>query len=206
MPKYHWLPFLVWCISGSRALSAFLVEDGALMIVASTIVPVATFSPFAAKCRCTSSLAQIVRFEQMTEAAHRRLVGHRLAAEVDVDKMPHGRRIVERLFHRRVRQIEPLLQEIDPQHPLDPDRRAAIARLGIEWLDQRAQRRPRHNALHLGKKRCPPRRLGVALKPHRRQRQLLHPPTQCSNPPRQILYHDHCSWLMQRFLSTRNGY
>src|SRR5690242_20337911 len=55
MPKYHWLPFLVWCISGSRAFSAFLVEDGALMIVASTIVPVATFSPFPAKCRCTSS-------------------------------------------------------------------------------------------------------------------------------------------------------
>jgi hypothetical protein len=42
-------------ISGSRALSAFLVEDGALMIVASTIVPVATFSPLAARCRCTSS-------------------------------------------------------------------------------------------------------------------------------------------------------
>src|SRR5690348_16293419 len=55
MRKYHWLPFFVWCISGSRAFSAFLVEDGALMIVASTIVPVATFSPFAAKCRCTSS-------------------------------------------------------------------------------------------------------------------------------------------------------
>src|SRR5215472_3003335 len=55
IPKYHWLPFFVWCIAGSRALSAFLVEDGALMIVASTIVPVATFSPFAAKCCCTSS-------------------------------------------------------------------------------------------------------------------------------------------------------
>src|SRR6476646_9347844 len=55
IPKYHWLPFLVWCISGSRAFSAFLVEDGALMIVASTIVPVATFSPFAARCRRTSS-------------------------------------------------------------------------------------------------------------------------------------------------------
>src|SRR5436309_10828808 len=55
MPKYHWFPFFVWCISGSRAFSAFLVEDGALMIVASTIVPVATFSPFAARCRCTSS-------------------------------------------------------------------------------------------------------------------------------------------------------
>src|ERR1700730_3350116 len=55
MPKYHWLPFLVWCISGSRALAAFLVEDGGLMIVASTIVPVATFSPLASRCRCTSS-------------------------------------------------------------------------------------------------------------------------------------------------------
>src|SRR5437660_6948685 len=192
MPKYHWLPFLVWCISGSRALSAFLVEDGALMIVASTIVPGRHLQSLGGQVPLhfvEQQLAQIVRFEQMTEAAHRRLVGHRLAAEVDVDKMPHGRRIVERLFHRRVRQIEPLLQEIDPQHPLDPDRRAAIARLGIEWLDQRAQRRPRHNPLHLGKKRCPPRRLGVALKPHCRQRQLLHPPTQCSNPPHQTLYY-----------------
>jgi transposase, IS5 family len=52
----------------------------------------------------------------------------------------------------RVRQIEPLLQEIEAQHPLDPDRRAAIARLGIERRDQRAQRRPGHNPLHLGKK------------------------------------------------------
>ena len=40
---------------GSRALSAFLVEDGASVIVASTIVLVVTFSPLAARCRCTSS-------------------------------------------------------------------------------------------------------------------------------------------------------
>lgn len=39
MPKYHWLPFLVECISGSRVFVRFLVELGALMIVASTIVP-----------------------------------------------------------------------------------------------------------------------------------------------------------------------
>jgi hypothetical protein len=49
--------------------------------------------------------------------------------------------------------------------------------------------------------RGPPRRLGVALKPHCRQRQLLHPPTQCSNPPRQTLYCN-CSWLLQRFPKT----
>jgi hypothetical protein len=40
---------------GSRVLSAFLVDDGALRIVASTIVSVATFSPFAAKCCCIAS-------------------------------------------------------------------------------------------------------------------------------------------------------
>jgi hypothetical protein len=81
-----------------------------------------------------------VRLEQVAEAAHRRLVRHRLAAEVDPDKAPHRRRIVERLLDRRVRQIEPLLQKIDAQHPLDPDRRPAIARLRIERLDQRAPR------------------------------------------------------------------
>src|SRR5215471_12161132 len=143
-----------------------------------------------------------MRLEQMTEAAHRGLVRRRLATEIDPDKTPHRQRIVKRLLHRRVRQIEPLLQEIDAQHPLDPDRRAAIARLWIKWLDQHAQRRPRHNPLHLSQKRYPPRRLGVALKPHCRQRQLLHPPTLRSNPPRQALYHDHCSCLLQRFLST----
>ena len=45
MPKYHCWPFLVWCMSGSRALSAFLVELGAPMMVASTMVPVLTWMP-----------------------------------------------------------------------------------------------------------------------------------------------------------------
>jgi hypothetical protein len=62
-------------------------------------------------------------------------------------------------------------------------RSAAIAWLRIERLDQRTQRRPGHNPLHLGKKRCTLRRLGVAFKPHCRQRQLLHPPTLRTNPP-----------------------
>ena len=39
IPKCHWIPFLVWCISGSRVLTSFLVELGAAMMVASTMVP-----------------------------------------------------------------------------------------------------------------------------------------------------------------------
>jgi hypothetical protein len=42
---------------------------------------------------------------------------------------------------------------ISAQHPLDTNRRAAIARLRIDRLDQHAQPRPRHNPIHLGQKR-----------------------------------------------------
>jgi hypothetical protein len=37
-PKNHWLPFFVWCISGSRTPVEFLAELGAWMMVASTMV------------------------------------------------------------------------------------------------------------------------------------------------------------------------
>ncbi len=43
IPKCHRFPFPVWCISGSRALLPFPVDDGAEMMVASTMPP--SFSP-----------------------------------------------------------------------------------------------------------------------------------------------------------------
>jgi len=48
--KNHRFPLGVWCISGSRFFSSFFVEGGALMIVASTIVPLPTTKPRPAKC------------------------------------------------------------------------------------------------------------------------------------------------------------
>ncbi|KVD84114.1 hypothetical protein WS62_20750 [Burkholderia sp. ABCPW 14] len=48
MPKYHWSPFLLWCISGPRSPEAFLVELKALTSVASTTVP-AQRQPLVAK-------------------------------------------------------------------------------------------------------------------------------------------------------------
>src|SRR6266567_1442556 len=51
----HWLPFCVCFISGSRSPSLFLVELGALMIVASTMVPVATLKPWACKWALTAA-------------------------------------------------------------------------------------------------------------------------------------------------------
>ena len=45
------LPFFVDFASGSLALSLFLVEEGAAMIVESTIVPFLRISPFAYLCK-----------------------------------------------------------------------------------------------------------------------------------------------------------
>ena len=52
MPKYHWLPFFVWCIPGLRfpLLFLFLIELGAAMIAGSTIVPTFRYWPLRAKC------------------------------------------------------------------------------------------------------------------------------------------------------------
>ena len=37
IPKYHWFPCFVWCISGSRSRRRFSVDDGTSMMLASTI-------------------------------------------------------------------------------------------------------------------------------------------------------------------------
>ena len=114
--------------------SAFLVEDGALMIVASTIVPRATFSPLASRCRCTSSKIRLPRSCCSSKCRKRHTVvssGTGWPTQIDADKASHRRQIIERFLDCRVGQVEPLLQEVDAQHPFDPDRRTAVAGLRI---------------------------------------------------------------------------
>ena len=46
IPKRHWFPFLVWCISGSRSPDQFLADGGGAMMAASTMAPSRNFSPW----------------------------------------------------------------------------------------------------------------------------------------------------------------
>ena len=74
------------------------------MIVASTIAG-SDFQPLRAQVPLhlvEQPPTQIVLFEKVTEAAHRSLIRHWLAAQVDAYKPPHRRRIVKCLFDRRV--------------------------------------------------------------------------------------------------------
>ena len=46
IPKCHWLPFLLECISGSRLPCLFFVELGAAVSVASTALPSLSIKPW----------------------------------------------------------------------------------------------------------------------------------------------------------------
>src|SRR5262249_18112687 len=144
--------------------------------------------------------AQIVRLEQMAEAAHRGFVGDRLAPEIDPDEIAHCPPIVERFLDRRVRQVEPLLQKVYSQHPLDPDWRTAVARLRVERLPQPTPRRPTPPPPAAQHPR-PPRSLAHPPKPRGPRPPPPPPPPPPPQPPPPALYHNHCSRLLQRFPS-----
>lgn len=70
---------------------------------------------------------------------------------------------VQRLLTRGVGQVGPVLQQMDAQHAIQPNGRAAIARLRVMRLDQRHHTWPQHQHLHLGQQRLAPRGLAVTL-------------------------------------------
>jgi hypothetical protein len=56
----------------------------------------------------------------------------------------------------RVRQVEPLLQEVNPQHLLQSQRLATSFGFGVVRFDQPAQARPWNHRIHLGQEPLPP--------------------------------------------------
>jgi hypothetical protein len=137
---------------------------------------------------------QALLFQQMPKLADRRLIRHRLLAQVDADKGAHRRRVVQRLFHGRVGQVEPVLQEVHAEHSLHADRRPAIAGLRVNRFDARTQLAPRHDAVHLGQELRPSRHLRVLLEARAGQRDLRAP-------------HPHPPWWpVTRFISARQAH
>jgi hypothetical protein len=141
MPKYHWLPFLVWCISGSRSPLLFLVELGAAISVASTTVPLLSSRPLAASVALTVARiceAQVVSFEQVAKPQDGALVGQVVFPGIQPGELAEQRHVVQRLFHGRVREVEPLLHEVNAQHGLHGKRWASA--LGARsWCVRRDQ-------------------------------------------------------------------
>jgi len=51
---------------------------------------------------CKELLAKLVGFQEMAELADCGLIGDRLTAQINPDKLPHGARVVQRFFDRRI--------------------------------------------------------------------------------------------------------
>src|SRR5882672_8091951 len=122
IPKYHWLPFLVWCISGSRCCCWFLVEVGACRMVASTMVPVVIRTPWA--CRCRFTVPRICSPNWCASSKCRNLhtvvsSGTGSQPKSTPTNCRSAAESYKRLFHRRVRQVEPLLQEVISLYSFD---------------------------------------------------------------------------------------
>jgi hypothetical protein len=96
-------------------------------------------------------LTQIVLLEQMPERQDRGLIRNSVDDQRNAGKAAHRRHLNQRILHRRIAQVVPLLQQVDPQHGLQQVRRPATlaAGSGVVGLDQLNERFPRHNGLHL---------------------------------------------------------
>ena len=114
-------------------------------------------------------------FEQMPELEDRRLAGHRVIGQIQPGKATHRLDLVQRIFHRRVRQAVPLLHEVDPQHRRQRHRRTTTATaLRVVRLDRRQQRCPGHHLVHLGQETLPARAFLLAVEGQRGEGRLFH--------------------------------
>src|SRR4029077_12507478 len=192
IPKCQFLPLRVCFISGSRVALAFLVELGAAMMVASTMVPERSNNRRSSSRPVIESKIAWVSPWRSSKWRKRRIVlniRHPLVAQLHPRETPHRFAIVDRIFRLRVRQIEPLLQEVKPQHLLHSQRLSSVARLRIVRCDQPKQPRPRNHRIHLGQKPFVPRHLAFGLPCHRSERPLMtHPLTSASAVPPIPLY------------------
>jgi hypothetical protein len=171
-------------------LLLFLVEGGAAMMVASTIVPSHQQTALLQHRPdlIEQYFGQFVLLQPMAEVQHRRRLRNRRYRQVDPSKAAQGLAIVERVFQCLVGQPVPLLQKVEPQHPFQPDRRPAALAFWVKRPQPLHQPRPGNHLLHLGQKFVPPRLLFLAGVLRLRKAALpLHRPPPSVPPDRQIL-------------------
>ena len=110
-------------------------------------------------------LTKIVLLQQMPERKDRGLIRDPIADQSDAGKAAHRRYLDQRILHRWIAEVIPLLQQMNPQQLLRRSLRlrlqwvgrpaALAAYLGVVRLNQIEQRFPRHNRLHFREKALP---------------------------------------------------
>jgi len=136
---------------GPACFVSFLVELGAPMIVASTMVPLPTFSPLA--CSPSPIFANRAAPRSCFSSKCRNFgsgvrSGTRSRPQVDAHEATQRRAVQQRILAGLVGQIESVLHDVHAQHALQPDRWTNVARVWAVPLDHLAQCLPRNDLLH----------------------------------------------------------
>jgi hypothetical protein len=107
--------------------------------------------------RLKNLLAQIVLLQQVAEGQDRGLSRDPVADQLDAGKATHGEHLDQGLFHRRIAERIPLLQQMDAQHRGQRVERTAslLAGFGVVGRDQVDQCLPWHHSLDLREKFLP---------------------------------------------------
>src|SRR5450432_1589786 len=93
-----------------------------------------------------------MRFEEVAEVQQGRGIRHALGTQINPRKTLERLTVVERVFEGFIGQAIPLLEEINPQHPLQADVRTSALALGIKGFDDGQQLRPRNHRVHAREK------------------------------------------------------
>ena len=75
--------------------------------------------------------SKVVLLQQMSELQQGGCIRYLLLQEVDPDEVPHSVAVVDRILKAFVRQVEPDLKQVHPEHYFDPARRTAALPGGI---------------------------------------------------------------------------
>lgn len=115
-------------------------------------------------------LAQAMLLQQVAKGENRGLIRDPITDQIDCRKPAHDGHLNQGLFHRRITECVPLLQQVNPQQPLRGSqglrgqgiRRppTLLAGFGVVGLNQRDQYLPGHHRLHLRQELFP---LGLLL-------------------------------------------
>lgn len=93
-------------------------------------------------------LIQTVFLQQVPELAKRCLVRDILRHEINAGELTHGIAVVDRVLGGRIGEVEPDLQQIHPQHPLDTHGRTPPLAAGVIRRNDADPLIPRDNLVH----------------------------------------------------------
>jgi hypothetical protein len=153
------------------------VDGSAKISVGNMIVPVPVLMPLDFRkslMDVKENLAEPLSYNHMAELSDRPLVWRCLIPKVNAHDIPHRCAVIETALGLSVSHVGPSLQEVDAQHPFNPNRWATSLPWGVMRLNQGTTHPSRQEALS-------PCRLVVAVKaeageaflPHRDPAQRL---------------------------------